>query len=202
MEIKPQVTPRAKFIGLLAFGLVWNTFISIFVYLIFFTPGHESTPIFAKIFIGFFVLIGVIIIFAAISSFFALFNPRVTLFTRTPTVPLGVEFRFQWKILGPAEKLKKLSIRLEGREQATRSGGKSSHTSTHVFANIPVMELLDHDVVGEGQAQVKIPANLIHTFTGRRNRIVWRLCLRGENPLLPALEEEYQIIVLPAAPHS
>jgi hypothetical protein len=202
VEIQPQVTPRSKFIGLLAFGLVWNGFISIFVYLLWFGPEHQNTPIFGKIFVGFFVLIGVIIIFAAISSFFALFNPRVTLFTRTPTIPLGAEFRFQWKILGPAEKFKKLSIRLEGSERATHSGGKSSHTSSHVFADIPVMELLDHDVVADDEARVKIPANLMHTFKGRRNRILWQLRLRAENPLLPALEEDYPITVLPAAPHS
>jgi hypothetical protein len=113
-------------------------------------------------------------------------------------VPLGGEFRFDWKILGPAGKLKKLSIRLEGSEQAILFRGRSSSTYTQVFADIPVMEVLDHDVVSEGQARVMIPANLMHSLRGRHNRIIWQLRLRGENPLLPALEEEYPITVLPA----
>jgi hypothetical protein len=199
VEIHPQVTARAKFIGLLAFGLIWNGFISIFVYFIFFAPGHESTPIFAKIFIGFFVLIGLLIILAAFGSFLALFNPRVVLTTRTPSVPLGAEYRFQWKIIGPARKLKKLSIRLEGSEMAIRMAGRgSSHTSTQVFADIPVMEVLDTDLATEGEARVLIPANLMHTFKGSYNRIIWQLRLRCESPLLQALEEEYPITVLPA----
>jgi len=200
VEIKPQVTPLGKFLGLLAFGIVWNGFISIFVYFIFFSPSHAGTPLFAKIFVGLFVLIGVLIILAAIGGFIALFNPRIVLATRTPAIPLGGQFRFQWKIKGRVEKLKKLSIRLEGSEQATYHSGDNLQTTTHLFADVPVLELLDRDILPEGELGVVIPAGLMHTFTGRHNRIIWRLHVRGEIPLLAPVDEDFPFTVLPAPP--
>src|SRR5205823_2619895 len=135
---------------------------------------------FAKIIVGLFTLIGLLIIGGVFGTFLALFNPRVVLTARTNAVPLGGEFQFQWSIRGRAERLRKLRVVLEGREEATRQGGKSSQTSTHVFAEIPVFETADREMVSQGQARVVVPANLMHTFKGLRNRIAWRLRVRGE----------------------
>jgi len=200
IELKPQVTPLAKFLGMLVVGLVWNCFIGIFAYLIFFSADRQKVPLFAKIFVGCFVLIGVLILYGAIRRFLALFNPRLVLTTRTAAVPLGGEFRFQWNLQGRTGKLHKLRILLEGQELATYHGGKTMHIVTQVFAEIPVVETIDHDILAEGQAKVVIPAGLMHTFTGGYNRIVWRLRVRGEVPHWPALEEDYAINILPQAP--
>lgn len=197
IELKPQLTPLGKFIGLLAFAILWNGFIGVFAYMVFFSQTHGSVPIFAKIFVGGFCLLGVMIFFAAVGSFFALFNPRVVLMARTNAVPLGGVFTFDWRVQGRTDKVSKLRIVLEGREEASSFHGKSTSTYTSVFAEIPVMETLDHEVASQGQARVTAPAGLIHTFNGGHNRIAWRLRVHGEIPKWAPIDQEHVILVLP-----
>jgi len=197
VALKPQVTPLGKFIGMLLFALLWDGVIGVFVYVTFFSPNHASAPFLAKAFVGVFALIGLVIAGGAIGSFLALFNPRVRLTARTGAVPLGGEFQFQWSLAGRTEKLRKIRIVLEGREETVRRHGKHTETATQVFAEIPVVETSDHEILAEGQGRVVIPPGLMHTLNGRHNRILWRLRVRGEIPHWPDLVEDYPVIVLP-----
>ena len=197
VALKPQNTPLGKVLGMLFFAIVWNGFISIFFYLAFFSSSHNSIPIFVKIFVGLFCLIGLLIIAGTVSSFLALFNPQVLLSARTNSVPLGGEFQFQWSIRGRAEKFRKVRVVLEGREEATYQSGKNVSTATQVFAEIPVFETMDHEIMSQGQGRVVIPAGLVHSFKGRHNRIIWRLRVRGEIPHWSDIEEDFTINVLP-----
>lgn len=197
VELKPQMTPVGKFFLMLLFGLFWNGMMSVFVYFVFFSPSHEGVPLFAKIIVGLFAAIGVLIIFSVIGSFLQLFNPRVVLNARTNAVPLGGEFQFEWSIRGQIGRVQKLRIVLVGREDATYHAGKSSQTATQVFAEIPVLETSEHELVREGQGRVTIPSDLMHSFNGGSNRISWRLQVRGEIPRWPDLDQEHMIQVLP-----
>jgi len=197
IELKPRMTPMGKFITTLILGLVWNGFMSIFVYFVFLGPNHSSTPLFAKIIVGLFSLIGVLIILGVIGSFLALFNPRIVLRARTDAVPLGGDFQFEWKTRGRVDKLHKLRIVLIGREDATHQAGKSSQTFSQVFAEIPVVETVDQQIASQGQARVSIPAGLMHSFHGSSNRISWRLEVKGEIPKWPDIDQEHTLQVLP-----
>jgi hypothetical protein len=196
-ELKPQATPLVKFFTMLAFGIFWNGLMSVFFYFVFLSPNHHGEPLFAKIIVGLFTAIGVLIILATIGSFLALFNPRVMLNARTNAVPLGGDFQFEWSVRGHTEKLRTLRIVLEAREEAVYRSGKNVQTATHVFAEIPVMESSEREIVNQGYARVTIPPGLMHTFNGHNNRIVWRLRVRGEIPKWPDLEQEHLINVLP-----
>jgi hypothetical protein len=195
--LKPETTPLGKFLFVLAFATVWNGFIGIFGYLIFFAPSHSDVPIFAKIFVGLFAGIGLILIAGVFGSFFALFNPRVRVSSRANSVPLGGEFQFQWSIGRHAQRIRKLRIAVEGCEQTTERRGKHVHTATQLFARLPVFETIDSEIPTEGQGRVVIPAGLMHTFNGRHNKIIWRLRIHGDIPGLPAVVDVYQINVLP-----
>ncbi|MEI9894352.1 MAG: DUF3592 domain-containing protein [Chthoniobacter sp.] len=196
-RLKPQATPLGKFFRTLFFALFWNGFMSIFAYLTF-SPSHSSgVSIFAKIFVGVFCLIGLLIAAGVISAFMALFNPRVLLSARSNSVPLGGEFQFQWNVSGRADRLHKIRIVLEGREETVSRSGKSTQTHTQTFAEIPIFQSLGDEAVSQGQGRVAIPAGLMHSLNGRYNKIVWRIRVSGEVPHFPKVEEDYPINVLP-----
>jgi len=198
VALKPQSTPLGKFLLMLFFALAWNGFISIFFYLTF-LARDSSVSIFAKVFVGFFCLIGLLIAAGAISSFFALFNPRVHVTARTSAVPLGGNFQFQWSFGGHAQKLTKLRIVLEGSEEAVYRSGKNVQTATQIFSETPIVETSDHEIIAQGQGHVAVPAALMHTFHGHHNKIMWRLRFHAELPHWAPIEEDYPINVLPGS---
>lgn len=195
--LKSQLSPLGQFLGITAFALFWNGFIGVFVYMIFFRHA-DTTPWFAKAFILVFALIGVLLLLAAGSSFMALFNPRVLLSARTNAVPLGGVYQFEWRVKGRADRLRKMRIVLEGREEAWYPSGKSQQSATQVFAEIPIVQTMDNEPVdGQGQGRVTIPAGLMHSFNSVHNKIVWRLHVHAEVAHFPAVDEDYLLNVLP-----
>lgn len=200
--LKSQMSPLGQFLGITAFALFWNGFIGVFVYMIFFRHA-DTTPWFAKAFILVFALIGVLLLLGAGSSFLALFNPRVLLSARTNAVPLGGVYQFEWRVKGRADRLRKLRIVLEGREEAWYRSGKSHQAVTQTFAEIPILQTMDHEPVeGRGQGRVTIPAGLMHSFTAVHNKIIWRLRVHAEVAHFPAVEEDYILNVLPHGPNA
>jgi len=194
--LKPKYTPVAKFVGILIGAFVWNAFVGVFVYLVFFHDDGRA-PLFAKIIVGLFALIGVLLVFGAFSSFLALFNPRIRLTAQTTTVPLGGEFQFTWVVSGRNGMLRKLRVVFEGREEATYRRGTSTSTDTQVFAEIPIFETSEREFLAQGSARVIVPPRLMHTFESSNNKVLWRLRVRGEIPRWPDVDDEYPITVLP-----
>jgi hypothetical protein len=202
VALKSQMTPLGQFLGLTAFALFWNGFIGVFVYMIFFRHSSD-TPWFAKALILVFVLVGVLLLFAAAGSFMALFNPRVLLSARTNAVPLGGVYQFEWRVKGRADRLRKMRIVLEGREEAWYRSGKNHQAVTQVFAEIPIVQTMDNEPVSErGQGQVTIPAGLMHSLSGVHNKILWRLRVHAEVARFPKVEEDYVLNVLPHGPNA
>jgi hypothetical protein len=196
-QLKSQGTPLGKFFFVLFFAIVWNGFMSIFAYMTF-SPSHRGdVPLFGKIFVGGFCFIGLIIAAGVIGAFMALFNPRIRLSARTNSVPLGGEFQFQWSVSGRADKLHKIRIVLEGREETVSRSGKSVETRTQTFAEIPIFQAMADEALSQGQGRVTIPAGLMHSLHGRYNKIVWRIRVSGEVAHFPKVEEDYAINVLP-----
>lgn len=194
--LKPKSTPVANFVGILIAAFLWNGFVSVFIYLVFF-HADEKAPLFAKIIISLFGLIGLILILGVFSSFLALFNPRIRITAHSMAVPLGGEFQFTWVVTGRSGRLRKLRVVLEGREEATYRRGTDTSTDTKVFAEIPVFETGEREFLAQGSARVVVPPALMHTFDSGNNKILWRLRVRGEIPRWPDVDDEYPITVLP-----
>lgn len=195
-ELKPKYTPMAKFVGILIGAFVWNGFIVVFAYFVFFADD-EKAPIFVKIIIGLFALIGVGLVGAVFYNLLAIFNPRIRLTAPTTTVALGGEFHFTWAVSGRSGMLRKMRVVLEGREEATYRRGTSTSTDKKVFAEIPVFETSGREFLAQGSARAVVPPGLMHTFESRNNKVLWRLRVRGEIPRWPDVDDEYPITVLP-----
>lgn len=195
--LKPKTTPMGKFLGILIFSVIWNAFVGVFVYFVFFAEEVHQAPFFAKAIILLFALIGVATIIGVLFNFLALFNPRIHLTAPSTSVPLGGELSFTWIVTGRTGMLRKLRIVFEGREEATYKRGTSTSTDTRVFAELPVFETTEREFLTQGSARVVVPANLMHTFEGGRNKVLWRLKVAGEIPRWPDVADEYPIVVLP-----
>jgi hypothetical protein len=162
-----------------------------------FVSQNSDVPLFPKVMIGLFALIGLGILYGALHQFLALFNPRIRLTADAGAVPLGGRLRLEWIVEGRPGKLRRLSITLEGREEATYRRGTSTSTDRHVFASVPLVEMDDAAQIASGHATVVVPANSMHTFEARNNKVLWRLRVRSEIPRWPDVDDEYPLSVLP-----
>jgi len=146
-----------------------------------------------------FVLIGLGLIFAVFRQFLVLFNPRLELtLSRGALVP-GEPALLQWEIEGKAERVTRLKIVLEGREEATYRRGTDTVTDREVFATIPIVDTDQSMQIAQGSARVHVPDDTMPSFAADRNKIVWTLKAACEIPGWPDSDDEYEIVVAPAA---
>jgi hypothetical protein len=138
---------------------------------------------------------------AAIAYFFlALFNPRPRLNVTPGTPCLGDSVRVDWEISGRVESLKNLHVRLEGKEEATYPSGDKTATDRSVFARLDIASGTLPQEMRSGRGNVIIPADLMHSFTSKHNRIAWSIRIDGAIEWWPDLSEEFALIVMPAPP--
>jgi hypothetical protein len=194
--LRPKYTPLARFLGILIFALFWNGMVGVLGYFMIFSEDARA-PIFVKILLGLFGVIGLGILVAAFTQFLALFNPRIHITTASTMVPLGGELNFTWTVSGRVGVLRKLRIILEGAESATYRRGTNTSTDRRVFAEIPVFESSEREFLSQGSGRAVIPPNLMHTFEAPNNKVQWQLKVIGEIPRWPDVVDEYTITVLP-----
>lgn len=128
-----------------------------------------------------------------------LLNPRLTLWIRPARVRPGQTFTVGWEFHGPVERLKNLRLHVEGMERATRlrSNTRGWEIHEHVFHSHPVFEIEDHAPIASGTVQITPPADVIHSFDARHNKIIWRFRLQGEIHRWPDIREYYPFVLSP-----
>jgi len=197
--LKPQLSPFGKLFGLIFVALFWNGIVSVFVVIMIngWRSGHGEGCLTA--FLVPFVLIGLGLIFGVFRQFLVLFNPRLELtLSRGALVP-GEPALLQWKIEGKAERVKRLKIVLEGQEEATYRQGTDTKTDREVFATIQIVDTDPSMQMAQGSARVAVPEDAMPSFKADRNKIVWTLKAACEIPGWPDSDDEYEIVVAPAA---
>ena len=147
-----------------------------------------------------FLVIGALLLFNVPYQLLAMFNPRPVLTLSEPRVPVGGSVRLHWTFSGAAHRMRSLRIWIEGKEVATYRRGTDTHTSTHVFARVPVVELPGGAALAPGEAVLAVPAGTMHSFTTDRNKIVLTLRLHGTIARWPDVSEELELVVEPGAP--
>ena len=197
--LKPQFSPLGKLVGLIFVALFWNGIVSVFVGVVVndWRSGQGKGCLTA--FLVPFVLIGLGLIFAVFRQFLVLFNPRLELILSRGALAPGEPASLQWRIEGKAERVQRLKIVLEGREEATYRRGTDTKTDREVFATIPIVDTDQSMQIAQGSARVEVPDDTVPSFSADRNKIVWTLKATCDIPGWPDSDDEYEIVVAPAA---
>jgi hypothetical protein len=127
-----------------------------------------------------------------------LFNPRATLTLSPAQTPLGGTVELTWRFSGRYDRIHRLRISLEGREEATYGTGEDAKTARDVFMNISIIDTSKQPEIRAGKGQIKLPDNAIPTFVAPHNRIAWAIHLCGEIRNWPDVDEDFEFVVVPA----
>jgi len=198
-RLRPSGGPVVRFLGMTVVALFWNGIVSIFMINLVgeWRTGHW--PIFLTLFLTPFVLVGLGLLGSAGYFLLACFNPR----PRASLLPeggvaVGEDATLRWRLTGRATRIARLTVTLEGREEATYVQGTDSKTDTEVFHRATLVTTANPWEVASGEVKVAIPPSTMHSFAAPHNKVRWVITIHGEIPRWPDLKEELGIEVLPA----
>jgi hypothetical protein len=195
--LRSRYSRGARLAGFIAVARVWNGILSVFLYDLFSPSRRGSFHWFLLVFLIPFTLVGIGLVVLVIRQALRLFNPRPNVTVSKSIVALGTELRVDWSIEGRVEKLTRCSITLEAREEATYSRGTDRITDTNVFATIRLANQIPPEIAAAGSARVTIPADTMHSFDAKYNKVVWVVRVRGEVPNWPDSDDEFPVTVAP-----
>lgn len=198
-RLHPKASPAAKLVGSVIFALMWNGIVSVFVWQAVDGWRRGEPDWFLTLFLTPFVLIGATSLLLVVYSTLALANPRPRVEVEPGVIHLGERLMVSWSLAGPAGRIERLEIVLEGREEVDRSSGKSARTIRSPFIRLTVVAAEGAVAAEPGAATVSIPEDSMHSLDAPGHRIVWTLRLHGSIPSWPDVDEEFPIEVLPTA---
>ncbi len=195
--LQPAKSRVGGFIGLLLFTTVWDGIVGFAMWAMLRDGklGHDGC---ATAFIGVFALVGLFLLAALPRAFLALFNPRAEVQISSPPAP-GVPVALSWRFLGNPRRLQRLTIKVEGREEATYRRGTDTTTDKRIFARYVLLDTRDESQIAAGETLLALPADTMHTFEAPHNKVVWSLKLHGDIPNFPDIDDEVALTVYPTA---
>jgi hypothetical protein len=200
VTLKPVASPWGKLAGALLFAVFWNGITSIFVTIAVTSHLKGRPEWFLTIFIIPFVLVGLGMILYVGYTLLALFTPQPVVRVSSRSVRLGDLLVLNWTFGGSSRSIRQMNISVSGREEATYRRGTKTHTDTKVFREIPVVET-DHFLkIQQGEAEIRIPEDTMHSFESAHNKIVWTIQVKGEISMWPDVDNSYTLLVLPLGP--
>lgn len=194
LVLEQTVSRGLKAIGMVLFALFWNGITGTITY--FAVADFSIIPL---LFMSIFLLIGVLILLAAIHSVLQLFNPRTVAVCSHTYLQPGTEFEISWLQKGNSKRIRKLAITLEGKEQVTFRQGTKTRSETSVFFSERILETTDPAEIASGFRDCRIPANAMHTFDGNSNKIIWTVQVHGDIPFWPDILDDFTVVVYPPA---
>ena len=199
VTLKPRRSPTLTLAGMTFMALFWNGLVSVFVWQVVkgFRTGRVEVCL--TIFLVPFVLIGIGLVVGAVKSLLALFNPRAVLMLGRAELALGESAELRWGMAGKHERVHRLVVRLEGREEATYRHGTSTSTDKHTFFTLDLADTTDPREIASGRATVAVPRDTMHSFAAPNNKIVWGLAVHGHIQGWPDVKDEYPLTVTPLA---
>jgi hypothetical protein len=198
--LRPALGPLGKLVGVTIAALFWNGIVSVFVVVIGKEWAEGSWPIFPTLFLTPFVAVGIGLLVGAGYCLLACFNPRAVVELIPTGVTVGGSTLVRWSFTGRPSRITRLTITLEGREEATYQQGTSSRTDQEMFHTSRLVDSTGTWEIPRGEVRLVIPEHTMHTFMADHNKIVWVLKLHGDIPRWPDVDEELPVTVLPAPP--
>jgi hypothetical protein len=104
-----------------------------------------------------------------------------------------------WRFGGRYDRITRLHVYLEAREEATYVRGTDRRTDRSVFFHLDLVDTPKPFEIAIGSAAFTIPPDTMHSLNARHNKIIWELKLHGEIPNWPDVREEFVLQVLPRA---
>ena len=185
----------ARFLGITFLALFWNGLVAPIAWQVLRGSDHFSWLI--GVFLIPFVLVGLGLLIACGYFGLALLNPRIAITISRGAVGLGENVEVQWVMGGRCDRIRRLRIFLEGREQATYRRGTSTATDKHVFARFDLIDTNSMDDIRGGSRKFTMPLDAVPTFHAPNNKVLWMLLVRGEIPNWPDVKDEFEIHVIP-----
>ncbi len=152
---------------------------------------------FVRLFMVPFGLVGLVLIVFFLHELLGFFNPRVTIMVNSGAVEPGDRLDVGWEFRGRTERIARLWIRIEGEEEATYRQGTNTARDRDLFSVIDIVDSTDPNVIPIGADSIEIPADAMHSFSARSNKIRWRLHLTAEIRRWPDIDEKFEFVVLP-----
>jgi hypothetical protein len=197
LTLRPRHSPVAKIVGVTFICLFWNGIVSIFLYQVIKSWANGRGEVCLTVFLIPFVAVGVGLVFGVFYSLLALFNPRCALSLEKGQLALGEAVEMRWTFDGRYDRIHRLVLRVEGREEATYRQGTNTHTDKNVFYVLDLIDTTRALDIRAGKARWNVPAETMHSFSAPNNKIVWVLILHGHIQGWPDVKEEYPLTVGP-----
>lgn len=193
VALKPVSGRLGAFIGLTCVALFWNGIVSIFVYNIF-RDFRGGWAILSGLFLIPFVGVGLLFLGLAVQAFSRLFTPPVEVRLDPSRLHLGTRVPFTWRLGGSG--VRKLTIRLIGREEATYQQGTRTTTDKSDFHRTMLIESTDALSLHEGRGELILPGeNAAPSFNGKKNRLVWEIAFDGDIPWRANVDDRFTLPV-------
>jgi len=185
------------FFGLLVISLFWNGVMAIFVSTRLPDWLHGKWQWMPELIIFPFLVIGLLLILAALHALLALFNPLPVLTLSQSAIPLGGSATLSWRFQGSPRSIRRLRIKLKATEEATYTRGTDTHTDVSAFHDETLLETREPLEIEQGTLTINIPANTMHSLTGNRNKIIWQILFQADIPLWPDVSSTFTFRVVP-----
>ncbi|MCB9689530.1 MAG: DUF3592 domain-containing protein [Alphaproteobacteria bacterium] len=188
LELEREGSPWLTAFLLGGFALIWETFS-----LMAFGQAGDAC---SQVFIGLFVLIGAGVGLAVPYQVGRALNPKLELVISPPALAPGVAFDLLWRMEGRSSRVRRLVIKLVGKETATYKRGTNTSTVEHVFHEQVLADVSGAEVAS-GMAAGELPANTVPSFKSTNNAISWALLVQGDIAWWPDIDDRYEITVGP-----
>jgi hypothetical protein len=194
--MKPLNKPRGSLMGqgcFLAFALLWTGF-SVFMFVM---AWREK-----EAFISLFLVIGLVMIVAALWRFFSKLRLSAPMLMISHTeLCVGERFNLDYQqTFKGASDVTKASISLVFQEAATYTQGTDTRTDRHDIVvethEIPGRRFESGEVLQQSFSMM-VPADAMHTFIAKNNELQWLIRVHVDIVDWPDMKEDYPIRVLP-----
>jgi hypothetical protein len=195
VELKAQSTPLGKLFGMIFVSLFWNGITWTIIWAAFRDKGRPEGCLIA--FLAVFALIGLFLIYGMFHQFLVLFNPRPKLTLSPGSLPLGGTVYLQWRLSGGAGGVRRLTVTMEGREEASYRRGTDNYTDKEVFARLQLVDTTDSYQMANGSTSFTMPSDTMPSFRAEHNKIIWTIKAQLEIANWPDSDEEFEVLVRP-----
>lgn len=197
--MKPLSKPHKRMFGqgcFLGFALFWTGFSVVMLIM-----AWNDAEMAGVAFISIFVLIGLIMLAAALWRYFSRLRLAAPIFMISNTeLQVGERFNLEYQqTFKVASEIAGASISLMKQEAATYTQGTSTYTERHKDIvetyEIPGRQVEAGEVLRQSFSMA-IPGDAMHTFIANNNKIQWFIHVHVDLINWPDLEDDYEIRVL------